>query len=284
MGTTALTPPGRTFIGELMSQPDFKGRREKAGDWPAWERTLRGFASLKQHYPDPRGLGQGPALAQSQICHLTSQWVRKKVLRAQRTSLGHISELPGISLKLWLISGTVSVQAGPEAWIWEGKHARRTPSTKPCSKSHKHWLPFRLRAGLDLTAAEKKAERHETSSLRPVALKLCSVILMLQWTVVTCYKKLPTELKFKLLHTHTHIHTHTPVKENSWKEAISTEIDWLWEPQLCGEVGMLQIQRLINYLSRFSSSRRAIPCPPLWQNILWITDRNLLESMSSADL
>lgn len=100
MGTTALTPPGRTFIGELMSQPDFKGRREKAGDWPAWERTLRGFASLKQHYPDPRGLGQGPALAQSQICHLTSQWVRKKVLRAQRTSLGHISELPGISLKL----------------------------------------------------------------------------------------------------------------------------------------------------------------------------------------
>lgn len=31
MGTTVLTPPVRTLEGQLMSQPDFKGRRERTG-------------------------------------------------------------------------------------------------------------------------------------------------------------------------------------------------------------------------------------------------------------
>lgn len=46
--------------------------------------------------------------------------------------------------------------------------------------------------------------------------------------------------------------------ENSWKEAVSTETDWL-ESQSCGETGMLQIQRLISFSHASLAPRAAVP-------------------------
>lgn len=46
---------------------------------------------------------------------------------------------------------------------------------------------------------------------------------------------------------HMHVHVYCVVKENSWKEAISEKFNLL-EPQLCGEIGVPQLQRQKQFL------------------------------------